>query len=111
MQITSLDKSAGCVNDEVIIRGKALRVITAGRGSVTFNGVQAVVHTWDEDEIRCTVPVGAVSGPLTVASGNDKVEVPFTVDSVSTPVVVAPVVEPTVTPKPKPPKKKVTKKK
>jgi hypothetical protein len=66
MTIVSVEPKEGKVGDDVVIKGVGLGA-GGGPGYVTFNGVKAVPSSWTAEEVKVTVPAGAVTGPLTVA--------------------------------------------
>ena len=80
MNILSAKPQEGKVGDTVVISGFGLGSIQgAGPGSVTFNGVKAVISSWTGEGITVIVPAGAVTGPLCVAAGGGAAEVQFMV--------------------------------
>jgi hypothetical protein len=80
--ITSLSPSSGPVGTLVTIAGKNFQA-SQGEGLVKFNGVTASNYTsWSDAQIKCSVPSGASTGLVTVAtSGGISKGKPFKVTS------------------------------
>ena len=67
--IDSVTPNFGAVGTEVTITGSNFGA-TRGSSYVSFEGVQATQYTeWTDTRIRCRVPPGALSGWLTVTTG------------------------------------------
>lgn len=82
VNISSISSKSGKVGDKITIKGSGLNTgpaMSAGPGSVTFNGVKAEVTKWTAEEVETVVPQGAVSGPLSIAFAGNAVEVQFLV--------------------------------
>jgi hypothetical protein len=77
--ISSISPSSGPFGVTVTINGTYFGTV---EGTVTFNDAQALVTSWTNTQITCTVPDGATSGPVIVhtADGLDSNGVPFTVE-------------------------------
>lgn len=63
-----LSKTSGFVNDPVTISGANFGT----SGTVTFNGVPAVVTGWTPTRISTTVPIAATTGAVVVTTSNVK---------------------------------------
>ena len=63
--ITSLSPTIGQVGTQVSIQGTGFGT-SQGASTVTFNGVNAAVTSWNSTQIIATVPVGAVTGDVVV---------------------------------------------
>jgi YD repeat-containing protein len=63
--VTQLSPSSGPVGIPVIISGSGFGT-TATNGTVSFNGVAAVVNRWSNTSIGVVVPSGASTGPVVV---------------------------------------------
>jgi len=74
-QITAVQPTAGVPGDPVTISGVAFGTQP---GSITFNGITAIVASWTQTSIIAYVPVGTGTGPVVVttdqgASNNDQI--------------------------------------
>ena len=68
--ITAIAPPMGTVGTAVIIRGNYFG-ITKGTSTVSFNGTAVTTYAlWSNTVIRCTVPQGATTGPVTVTTGS-----------------------------------------
>ncbi|HEY2499392.1 MAG TPA: IPT/TIG domain-containing protein [Candidatus Angelobacter sp.] len=67
-KITSLGPASGAVNSLVTITGTTFGQ-TQGFGSVTFNGLNAVVQSWSDSAISVFVPPNATTGNIVVTTG------------------------------------------
>ena len=69
--VASFTPSSGFYNDEVTITGNSFGAYDAGTCSVLFAGssgmLAAPVTSWNDAEIICNVPVGAVTGKVRVS--------------------------------------------
>jgi hypothetical protein len=63
--LNSVSPVKGAIGATVTISGKYFGP-TQGTSTVIFNGVAATVSTWSDTRIKCTVPVGATTGPVLV---------------------------------------------
>lgn len=64
--ITQLQPASGSEGAQVQIAGENFGT----SGNVTFNGVPATVNSWSQGSITVTVPAGATTGPVVVASND-----------------------------------------
>lgn len=80
--ITNLSSASGYIGDSVTITGTGFNA-SQGTGSVTFNGTTAVITSWTNTSIVCTVPVGATTGNIVVKNlwGNASTGTAYTVKS------------------------------
>ncbi|MDI6832130.1 MAG: carboxypeptidase regulatory-like domain-containing protein, partial [Actinomycetota bacterium] len=80
--ITSITPTTGKAGDRVTIRGTCFGAVQAG-SKVTFAGDKnATAVSWNDTDIVCTVPVGAVSGDVVVVTaGGTSNGVSFTVQT------------------------------
>jgi hypothetical protein len=86
--ITSLSPPSGLVGTEVTINGANFGA-TQGSSDVKFNGTSATsCNSWSDTEIKCLVPTGATTGPVTVttAAGTSN-GLTFTVTTVPLPAI------------------------
>ena len=66
--VNSVAPAKGAVGATVNISGKYFGP-AQGTSTVTFNGVEATaISTWSDTHIKCTVPVGATTGPVLVTT-------------------------------------------
>jgi len=64
--ITSLTPAAGTAGTVLTVKGKYFGPVQ-GSSSVTFNGVPVTAYaSWSDKAIKCTVPGGVTTGPVTV---------------------------------------------
>lgn len=74
--ITSLDPASGPVGTFVTIAGT---LFEPGATTVSFGGLAAVVRSVTATQITTTVPIGAVTGPVTVTTSRGSASRTFTV--------------------------------
>ena len=65
--ISGVTPASGTIGAAIKISGNYFGA-TQGTSTVTFNGVEAVISSWSNTVIMCTVPVGATTGPVLVAN-------------------------------------------
>jgi len=63
--ITALSEASGIVGDPITINGIGF----GSSGTLAFNGVAASPSLWSDSAVVTQIPVGAQTGPVTVASG------------------------------------------
>jgi len=79
--LVALSPAKGAVGTIVSISGANFGATQEAVSAVTFNGVAAGVASWSDKSIKCTVPAGATTGPVTVTTpgGTSNVRI-FTVN-------------------------------
>ncbi|MCU0287061.1 MAG: hypothetical protein MUF15_11775 [Acidobacteria bacterium] len=85
-KIISITPDSGPVGTQVVISGSNFGAST---GTVTFNGVNAAITSWADDQIQTSVPTGAATGNVVIhpADGKDSNGVLFTVIVINLPTV------------------------
>ena len=81
--ISSVSATTGAVGSQVTINGSSFGS-TQGNSAVVLNDVPVTINTWSDTSISITIPAGATSGYLTVATAplmNNSNPVTFTVTS------------------------------
>jgi YD repeat-containing protein len=63
--VTSLSSSTGLVGSQVVISGTSFG---STQGLVTLSGSPMTISSWSNTSVTATVPAGATSGPLVIAS-------------------------------------------
>ncbi|MFC2131085.1 SUMF1/EgtB/PvdO family nonheme iron enzyme [Bacteroidota bacterium] len=78
--ITAINPTSFTVGSDVTIEGSGFG-FTQNGSTVAFNTIQATsIKYWNNSEIRCTVPIGATSGNLSVTVNSVKSnEMPYTI--------------------------------
>jgi hypothetical protein len=67
--VTQISPTSGPVGTDVTITGTNFGA-TQGTSTLKFNGVAATTFTsWSTTQIKCKVPTGATTGPVTVTTG------------------------------------------
>ncbi|MGC4027176.1 MAG: beta-propeller fold lactonase family protein [Mesorhizobium sp.] len=68
-EISTLSPASGAIGEMIEISGKRFAPTSSGN-SVRFNGVAATVVSASETKVTVTIPVGATSGAVTVATSD-----------------------------------------
>jgi hypothetical protein len=83
--VSSVSSDGGLAGDTFTVSGLGFEP-SQGSGAVKINGEACTIVSWTNDQIVCTVPVGATTGDLVVTnnSGNASAGELFTVDEPET---------------------------